>query len=392
MGMRFTRRRTVLAVAIVALAGAIGGTLALRATGNPDAGAKAPRALEFTAADLAYVESRPLGRWLPLSGTLQPVHQATVKAKVSGEVREVFVREGEAVRQGQALARIDTVDLEARLAERVGALESARAQLKLAEKTRAMHNRLLAEKFISQNAFDGSESSFNVAQGSVKSAEAQVRLAQNAVRDAAVAAPLTGIVAKRHVQPGEKVAFDAPLVTVVDLRELELAALVPAVDVPEVALGMPVELTVDGFGDRRFAGRVERINPATEPGTRAINVFVGLSNTDTALRAGMFVSGRIAVAASQPAPTLPAAAVRNEAGQSFVWTVDSGRLVRRMVVVGRRDEDAGLVEIRTALPPTTPVLAARFDNLKEGAPAIVKAPGPSSNATSAPPASGRPAG
>jgi RND family efflux transporter MFP subunit len=395
MSMRFTRRRAALAVAIVALAVAVGGTVAMRAagtSGKPNEGAsKAPRALEFTAGDLAYVESRPLGRWLPLSGTLQPVHQATVKAKVSGEVRQVAVREGEAVRHGQVLARIDTADLEARLAERIGALESARAQLKLAEKTRAMNNRLLAEKFISQNAFDGSESTFNVAQGGVKSAEAQVRLAQNAIRDAVVVAPLTGIVAKRHVQPGEKVAFDTALVTVVDLRDLELAALVPAVDVPELKLGMPVELTVDGFGERRFAGRVERINPSTEPGTRAINVYVGLSNADAALRAGMFVSGRIAVAASHPAPTLPATAVRTEAGQSFVWTVDSGKLVRRMVVVGRRDEDAGLVEIRTALPATTPVLAARFDNLKEGAPAIVKAPGPSSNATSTPPAR-RPAG
>jgi RND family efflux transporter MFP subunit len=376
MGIRFMRRRVALAVAVVAIAGAVGGTVAMRAagtSGKPDDAAKAPRALEFTAGDLAYVESRPLGRWLPLSGTLQPVHQATVKAKVSGDVREVPVREGETVRQGQLLARIDTADLEARLAERVGALESARAQLKLAEKTRTMHNRLLAEKFISQNAFDGSESSFNVAQGGVKSAEAQVRLAQNAIRDAAVAAPLSGIVAKRHVQPGEKVAFDAPLVTVVDLRELELAALVPAVDVPEIRLGMPVELTVDGFGDRRFTGRVERINPSTEPGTRAINVYVGLSNADTSLRAGMFVSGRIAVAASEPAPTLPATAVRTEAGQSFVWTVDGGKLVRRLVVVGRRDDDAGLVEIRTPLPARTPVLAARFDNLKEGAPALVRA-------------------
>jgi membrane fusion protein, multidrug efflux system len=162
--------------------------------------------------------------------------------------------------------------------------------------------------------------------------------------------------------------------------------------VPELKVGMPVDLGVDGFGDRRFSGRIERINPSTEPGTRAINVYVGLRNHDALLRAGMFVSGRIAIASSSPTPTLPMTAVRNEAGQSYVWTIDGGKLVRRMVMVGRRDDDAGLVELKTALPPGVQVLAARFDNLKEGAPAIVRAPGASSNASNPAPTAARPAG
>jgi membrane fusion protein, multidrug efflux system len=398
MGIRFTRRRIGLALALLIVVGAVGGAVAVRVIkkqAEPAAAAKLKVAptLEFAGADLVFVEARPLARWLPLSGTLQPMHQATVKSKVAGEVRQLAVREGEAVRAGQVIARLDTSDLEARLIERVGALESARAQLALAEKTRTMNTRLLNEKFISQNAFDGSESSFNVAQGSVKSAEAQVRLAQSAVRDATILSPLSGIVAKRHVQPGEKVAFDAPILTVVDLHELELAALVPSSDVPEIRIGMPVELAVDGFGDRRFSGRIERINPATEPGTRAIHVYVGLANHDATLKSGMFATGRIALASSAPAPTLPLAALRTEAGQSFVWAIDGGKLVRRLVSVGRRDEEAGRVELKTPLPPNLPVLAARFDNLKEGAPAIVKAPTPtSSNAKSEPTPAPKPAG
>jgi RND family efflux transporter MFP subunit len=376
MGIAITRRRIVASLTILIVAGAVGGAVALRAAKKSADEArdksKAPPTLEFTQNDLARVERKALARWLPLSGTMQPVHQATVKAKVAGEVRHLGVREGETVKAGQVLARIDTTDLETKLVERVGALESARAQLKLAEKTRAMNNRLLSEKFISQNAFDGSESSHSVALGNVKSAEAQVHLAQNAIRDATVVSPLSGIVAKRHAQPGEKVAFDAPIVTVVDLRELELAALVPAVDVPELRVGMPVELSVDGFGDRKFTGRIERINPSTEPGTRAINVYVALANAEATLKSGMFATGRIAIASSAPAPTLPLAALRTEAGQTYVWTIDNGKLVRRIVLVGRRDEEAGLFEVKTDLPPGMPVLAARFDNLKEGGPAIVK--------------------
>jgi RND family efflux transporter MFP subunit len=319
-----------------------------------------------------------------VSGALQPVRQATVKAKVSGDVRQITVREGETVHAGQLLARIDTADLEARLAERVGAQESARAQLAMAEKTRATNLTLLKQNFISQNAFDNSESSFNVSQGTVKSAEAQVQLARNALRDAVVMSPLTGTVAKRHVQPGEKVAFDSPLVTVVDLKDMELQAAVPAVDVPELAIGKAVELVIDGFGERKFTGRVERINPATEAGTRAILVYVGIPNADGSLRGGMFATGRIALAASPPVATLPATAVRTEGGLTYVWTVEDGKLVKHNIVTGRRDDAAGRIEIKTALPADAPVLAARFDNLKDGAPAIVKAPAPAPVPAAAP--------
>jgi RND family efflux transporter MFP subunit len=377
MAVSRTWRRVGGGLLVVAVLGGVGAGVAWRVqkrNAEAQAARTAPVTLEFGAADLAAIEWSTIARRLPVSGTLQPLRQAVVKAKVSGDVRQVAVREGEAVRAGQVLARIDTADLEARLAERVGALESARAQLALAEKTRATNLALLNQNFISRNAFDNSESSFTVSQGTVKSAEAQVQIARNALKDAVVASPLSGIVARRHVQQGEKVGFDAPLVTVVDLAGLELQALVPAVDVPELALGMQVELAIDGFGERRFAGRVERINPSTEPGTRAFLVYVGIPNPEGTLRGGMFATGHIALAAAAPVPTLPVAAVRSEGGLSYVWSIDDGKLVRRTVITGRRDEEAGRVEIRTELPPGAQVLATRFDNLKEGAPALVKAP------------------
>jgi RND family efflux transporter MFP subunit len=386
MGVRITWRRAVGAFVVVALVAA-GGVFAVRTMGpRSAAAAKGPDqpavALEFGAADLTYVSSTPMSRWLPVSGTLMPINQATVKAKVSGEVRQMLVREGDPVRAGQRLAMIDTADLESKLIERQGALESARAQMALAEKTRASNQKLLNEKFISQTAFDGSQSGYDVAKGNVKSIEAQVKIAENALRDAEVNAPIAGVVGKRHAQPGEKVAFDAPLVTVLDLSDLELQALVPAIDVPGLSVGMTVELAVDGFGERKFAGRIARINPSTEPGTRAILVYVALRNPDAALRSGMFANGRVALAASEPIASLPQAAVRTEAGQSFIWVIVDGKLARRIVTLGRRDEVAGLVELRSALPKNLPVLATRMENLKEGSPALVKGPSPTSEAQS----------
>lgn len=377
----FTRRRAIGALLAVIVIAAIAGGVAFRAIKKAAAestgGAGGPAVtLEFTAADIARVEAQPLTRWLPVSGTLQPVNQSTVKAKVSGEIRQVLVREGETVKAGQVLARFDTADLDARLADRTGAVEASRAQLALAEKTRQQNHTLLKQGFISQNAYDSAESNLSVNQGTLKSFEAQVQLARNALRDAVVVAPLAGTVAKRHVQPGEKVNFDSPLFTVVDLDKMELQAMVPANDIPELTLGMPVQLSIDGFNNRAFNGTVERINPMTEAGTRAILVFVQIPNPDAALKGGMFATGRVRLASAAAVPTLPATAIRTEAGLNYVWTIEGGKLLRRNVTLGQRDEVTGRVELKSELPPATQVLAARFDNLKEGAPAVLRAPEP----------------
>ena len=382
MASWFTRRRTLGALITTIVIAALAAGVALRASKRAAAEARdnAAVTLEFAAADVATVEPKVLSRWLHVSGTLQPVNQTTVKSKVSGEVRQVTVREGEAVAVGQLLVRFDTSDLDAKLTERIGALEASRAQLALAEKTRTQNNALLKQGFISQNAYDSAESNLSVSQGTLKSNEAQVQLARNALRDAVVTAPLSGTVAKRHVQPGEKVPFDAPLITIVDLGRMELQAMVPANDIPELRVGMNVDLAIDGFGDRRFTGTIERINPTTEAGTRAILVFVHVPNPDAALRGGMFGTGKVTLAAGTPVPTLPAIAIRTEAGQNFVWTIENGKLGRRIVTVGRRDDAAGRVEIKTALSPNIPILAAPFDNLKAGLPALVRAPTTSKSA------------
>ena len=115
MAKRWTGRRLIGAAIALVIVGAIGGTAAMRIVkkASDAPGGKDVVVLEFTPADLARVDAQPMSRWLPVSGTVQPLRQATVKAKVSGDVREVPIREGESVRAGQLLARIDTADLEA---------------------------------------------------------------------------------------------------------------------------------------------------------------------------------------------------------------------------------------------------------------------------------------
>jgi RND family efflux transporter MFP subunit len=129
---------------------------------------------------------------------------------------------------------------------------------------------------------------------------------------------------------------------------------------------MPAQVEIEGIAGRKFAGRVERINPSTEPGTRTINIYVSLPNEESLLRAGMFARVALVTSAEAEVPALPISALRIDNGTTFVWTVVDGKLVRRLVELGRRDERAQMVEVTGGLSANDTVIATKFDNLKEG--------------------------
>ena len=369
---RLLRSRRTWIIAVVALV--IGGGVVATSRGSAskiDGKDKPTPTLQFSGSDLTALASRPVARSLAVSGTLVAVNQATVKAKVAVEVRSILVREGDRVTAGQTIAKLDTVDLATRLDQQTAARDAMRAQYDIAEKNRTTNASLLEKKFISQNAFDNVASLSSANKASLESSDAQVRLAQKALRDATVVSPIDGIVAKKYAQVGEKTSIDAPLFNVVDLDSIELQAIVPAGEVAALGRGMHASLSVDGM-DRRFDATVNRVNPATEPGTRSIVVFLTVPNADHVLKSGMFADGIIRLAAGTPKPTLPVSAIQNEAGVPVVWTIEDGKLTRRTVVLGVRDDASGYVEIKSGVPLDTPVLASKFDNLKEGGPAVAK--------------------
>lgn len=331
-------------------------------------------ALEFAPADLATVENRALIQTLPFSGSLSPVIQSTVKSKVSGEVRQVLAREGERVTQGQVLAQIETADLQARLDAQAAALEEAKARWSIADKNRESNLKLLKQNFISQNAFDTTNSTVEVSAASVKSAEAQVRLARNAMQDSVVRAPINGIIARKMVNGGEKVGPDSPMFTVVDLAKMEIEAPAPASEIPSVKVGQTATFKVDGFGERIFEGRVERINPVTEQGSRSITMYLSVTNRDGALKGGMFAKGLLVLATTQPTTVVPVGAVRDEAGQSYVFTLESGKVAKRGITLGLREEQAGVVEVKSGLESGMQVVSTRMVGLKAGVSATVKSP------------------
>ena len=326
----------------------------------------APAFLELAGTDIGYVETREVRRELPLTGQLRPVHQALVRAKVAGEVMEMRVREGETVKAGQLLARVDAAEYQARLDERLATLAANRATWENNERTRKNNEELLRKNFISQQAYDNTQANSTVAQAQVKAAEANVVLAQKSVDDTRVRAPWAGLVAERAVQVGDKAAVDMKLLTLVDLSRMEIEAGVPAGDIPSVSAGQEVAFRVEGFGERSFGGRIARIAPQAAAGSRSIMVYIDIPNADGALKGGMFAKGLLTLSRSAAVTAVPIAALREERGETVVYAIRDGRLARVPVAVGARNEEAGWAEVGGSIAPGTEVVKTNLGALQPG--------------------------
>lgn len=392
-------------IVLVLVAIAAGGYVVMQSKNKAAAGAKPEAAAkaggdkgppkvdvyELANGDVTTIDARELSIVLPLSGSLVPLTQAMVKSKVSGVVMETSVQEGMNVAAGQVIARLDQADLAARMAQSQAALDEANARLSLAKKNSANNQALLKQNYISQNAFDTTQNSVELAQASVKSAQAQFDIARIALNDTLIRAPLAGVVSKRHVQAGEKVSPDMPVFTIVNLQQLTLEAQVPATDIPRIKVGQDVAFKVDGYAGRIFSGKVARINPTTEAGSRSMLVYISVANADGALRGGMFAKGSITTDKSAVVPLLPTVALHTDpkapAAAPTVYVVEAGKVVERPVKLGMRNDDEGMAEVTDGVAKGDRIITAKLEGVKPGQKvkmADAQAPAASTTAPSAP--------
>ena len=328
--------------------------------------------LEFVSREVVQPSLARLPSVMEFSGPLVAPQTAIVRAKTGGTLLTLNVAEGARVQAGQVIGRIEQAELGSRVAERGAQLESARATLAQAERTHLSNDRLAQQQFISPIALDNSRAALDTARAQLNAAQASLETTRVGLRDASILAPISGIVAKRHVLPGEKVSPEQQVLTIVDLAQLELAGAVGTHEISRLAPGMSVQVQVEGLL-KPVEGRIARIAPAAEPGTRSIGITIAIQNPKEALRAGQYALARVTLADDTDRLTLPLAALGNTAGQDHVWVIENGLLARRAVTVGRRDEREGRIEVLQGVVPGTQVLAARFDNLREGAKASVVA-------------------
>ena len=337
----------------------------------------APIALDLGAADVTTARTLELSRTLPVSGGLKAVNSAVVKARVAAEVKSLTVREGDAVKAGQVIGRLDTTEFEWRVRQAEQTAVSARTQLDIAKRALDNNRALVAQGFISPTGLETSVSNEAGAQAGYQAAVAATELARKSRSDAVLVAPISGIVSQRLVQPGERVAVDARLVEVVDLSRLELEAAVAPDDVGGVQVGQGARLNIDGLSEPARA-KVVRINPSTQAGTRAVMVYLALE-PQPELRQGLFGRGGIELQ-RKTALVVPLSAVRVDQAQPYVLAVTAGKVERRTVVLGMRGEARidgivdNAVEVTAGVTEGMTVLRGTAGALRDGTAVRVASP------------------
>jgi RND family efflux transporter MFP subunit len=334
-----------------------------------------PQALELTPADIVTATQGTGARTLEVSGTVKAVDTALVKARVAGEIVRIHAREGEAVKAGQRLVEQDTTELDLRLRQAEQQVAASRAQLEIAQRTLTNNRALVTQGFISVTALESSVSNEAAAQANLLVALAAVDIARKARADATLLAPISGIVAQRLAQPGERVGLDARILEIVSLARLEVEAAVPAEDVAALRPGRPVRFVVDGL-DGAFTGKVARLNPSAQAGSRAVSVYLSI-DAHPQLRQGLFARGMVTLE-QRRGLWLPASAVRMDRALPYVLALEGGKVSARNVHTGLRSRAEGpaaqpvqeqgsdRLEILEGLAEGAQVLAGSISAVPEG--------------------------
>jgi len=334
--------------------------------------AKAPTApaaiavpsIELAASDVFTARTQTLSLGIAVSGALKASQSAVVKARVAGELLELSVREGDRVQAGQIIARIEPSEYQSRVRQTQQQADVAKAQLDIAQRQFDNNQALVNQGFISQTALLTSQSNLDGAKATHAAALAALELTNKSLADATLRSPLSGVVAQRLAQPGERVAIEARLIEVINLSQLELEAALTAEDASRVQVGMTAQLQVEGVAEPVTA-KVLRINPSAQSGSRSIVVYLGFKGR-AGLRQGLFAQGSLGTQSLQVL-AVPVNSVRTDKPQPYVQVVQDGKVAHITVRTGERNEGErqSLVAV-TGVSEGAQVLTGSVGAVKEG--------------------------
>jgi RND family efflux transporter MFP subunit len=327
--------------------------------------AEAP--LQLAASELVGVLRKSLVLGVPVSGSLRATESAMVKARVAGELQGLTVREGDSVRAGQVLARIEATESQARLRQAQQQADAAKAQVDINQRTVTNNQALVNQGFISATALVTSQASLESAQSTYRAALAAADVAKKSLDDTVLRSPISGQVSQRLAQPGERMPIDGRVLEVVDLSRLELEALLSPADSLAVRVGQKAQLQIEGSTEPVVA-TVARINPSAQAGSRTVPVYLAIAQNRgaPALRQGLFVQGLLDTGRADVL-TVPLDAVRTDKPAPYIQAVQGGKVAYLPVKTGARAVVGGqtLVAIEGA-PEGTVVVSGRMGQLREG--------------------------
>lgn len=338
-------------------------SLALTGCGGGDAPADAAKASETKGKDgkpgeekpaavpveVARVSRRPISASYGGTASLEAPADAQVVAKSSGVVLQILVEEGDQVRAGQVLARIDPD--RPRLE-----MERARATLRKLENSYRRSQELLASKLVSAEASEQ-------IRYDLQSARASFELAQLELSYTNIVAPIGGVVAQRMIKPGNLMALNAPAFRIVDVSRLEAVLNVPERELATLKAGMPLRMLVDAVPGTVFQGRVDRISPVVDSGSGTFRVVCAFEGGGT-LRPGMFGRIEIVYDERKNALTMPRVALLDDEGEPAVFVVRDKKAVRTPVQLGYINGE--VAEVRSGLKEGDDVVTAGKVAIRDG--------------------------
>jgi RND family efflux transporter MFP subunit len=322
---------------------------------------------ELNASDVVAVQTLALDQTVALSGSLRALQTAVIKARAAGELQGLSKREGDAVRAGETVARVDNTEAQARLRQAEQQAQAAQAQVAIAQRGFDNNQALVRQGFISATALDTSSANLAAAQANHQAALAARDIARKALGDTVLTSPLTGQVSARLAQNGERVGLDARVLEVVDLSGFELEAALAPADAAAVRVGQLARLKVEGLSEP-VAATVARINPSVQPGSRSVLIYLRV-NAEPGMRQGLFAQGAV-VTGRVDAPAVPLSSVRNDKPAPYIQLVREGKVVHQPISLAQQarqgDEPMVMLGDASAVSPGTLVLRVQAGLIREG--------------------------
>ena len=315
--------------------------------------------------DIGRVARIALEEGISVTGDLRPIETLEVRARLEGDLTGVYVREGERVAKGQLLARFEASEQTSARRSAEAEEVAARGDLSTAEWNLQQAKELFAAGAIPERDLRVAEQAVATARARFAAAQARVRGTTSTEEDTRVVAPTTGIVERRTVEPGERVARGAAMFTVVRTDVLELAASVPAAQSEGVRAGQVVRFAALS---RELEGRVARVSPTIDPATRAVTVYVQIPNPGNAIRGGTNATGRIVTRIIPDALVVPTAAIRpSPTGErTLVYRIANQELEPVTVGTGAVDDARAVTQVTSGLHEGDIVVVGSVGTLGRG--------------------------
>jgi len=308
-------------------------------------------AARVTPVQLGTVTRGSIARTATVSGTVEPIRSIGVNSQLSGALLQVLVQEGDAVRMGAPLARLDDRELTAQLA-------SAEASYQVAEAAYQRAEQLRDRKVFTVPEYERDRTAF-------AAAKSQLDQLRTRVGYATVRAPIAGMITEKHVEAGDVVSNNSRLFTLADVSSLVVRAGVSELDVVELKNGDPVTLQLDALPGRELTGHIRRIFPAGDPTTRLVPVEVVIDPASASLvRPGFLARIQFALSTHDNVLLIPASALIGAQGGEAVFSVQDGKAVRRTIETGL--DSRGMVEVRTGLTEGEQIVVVGGNTLRDG--------------------------